>query len=937
MIRTGGPGTGSPHDLLRDLAGLAALLAHEVAAQSDSLAAGGQASWLNGYLIAAGISQVAQDHLHRDPFSSRKVARHLASALGPIGRATSAVVGAGGTAVESMRVLHRGERRLQEVAARASELAIDLARAYVGGTGSKIEPSALVSTADRVIAAVGQLPAAGRREVLRLPATFRSFDQYPDDIRWLAEELGSRWPDHSRRLLVVGIRTSGSYLAPLCAAYLESLGYRDVSVVTPRPSERWRAADNARVAKISRQGGAAVIVDDPPGGGETVAGVARLLERRGFDRRAIVPLLQLFGEADEVPEPLRAYPAIVLPFSRWRVHRLLDPENVQAALGVLFGDPDVVSSVRRVGHSTHPRRGHVEAEYEVSGRSWPNGGRVKVRGVGIGLFGEQALEVARRLAGSVPATYGLMDGLLYQEMPPHERGLKGAHELGAPVARAIARHSQTRRRRLAVAEDMSLRLDGRNPVWQRASDILAAGFGRTAPAARFPLHGLARRLLSSQRPSVVDGNTAISRWFAREDDPSDLVKVGAETHAFSNRDLYCYDAVYDLAGAAASVEDPSFGRELRQAWLELTGEKVSNERWLLYELVHLFETKLLMGDGPAVAQRLDRRMQRYLEGLIFAHVAIPRTGPLCAIDVDGVLETPRLGFSAISPAAAVALRSLSLHGYRPVLVTGRSAQDVRDRCESYHLAGGSAEYGAVVYDRVAGTSRCLLTDLEAKHLSRLRDALRAQPGVLIDAAFSGIVRAYRIDLGRMRALDAGTVQAALEASGTTGRVRLVPGHSQTDLVPARIDKAVGLAALAIQLAGEVEPSERVRFAMGDTVSDIPMFGLAQAAFVPSNADSGARVVGARVTRRPFGAGVSDAARVVLGHAPGGCPTCRRPAPAGSAAALMTALSALDQDGRTRLLTVLRVWVELLSVPRPAAGTPVPAPPAPPIDALRTTG
>jgi hypothetical protein len=55
------------------------------------------------------------------------------------------------------------------------------------------------------------------------------------------------------------------------------------------------------------------------------------------------------------------------------------------------------------------------------------------------------------------------------------------------------------------------------------------------------------------------------------------------------------------------------------------------------------------------------------------------------------------GLPATSPTGALALRALNLHGYRPVLATSRSLDEVRDRCTAYGLAGGVTEYGTFVY------------------------------------------------------------------------------------------------------------------------------------------------------------------------------------------------------------------------------------------------
>ena len=913
------------HELLRDLDELALLLVWETRARS----------WLNAYIVAAGMVQIAEDRLHRDPFSSRKVAKNVRSLLGPAGKAPAGAVESGAAIAANTRVLIPSESRLLRFRSDLTEFTSSLAALLAGGDQAHDEVEDLNSMADTIGLAVRRLPAAARRDVLKLPASFRSFDQFPEDVDWLADEFARRWPERDRMLLVVGVRTSGVYLAPLCAAHLARRGFRSVSLMTMRPTDRLLSADRHLIEDLRAQGGMALVIDDPPGSGGTIAATARRLEMHGLDTSSIVLLLQLFGEANAVPEKLRSYFAVVLPFTDWHVHRLLQPEAVSRTMTDLLPDSSTVTSVVALTGAAEPQRGHVHATFEIAGRgpaatTWKR--RLQVRGVGQGLFGEQAECVAETMAPFLPVTYGVVDGLLYQELPAGDSrlDLRGLTP-GRADAAAIADYVLARRRGLAVPKDKSVRVFGRNAVWQRASDALGLGFGRTAFVARFALHRAARQLLHVRRPSVVDGNTALSRWFTRPGDASVLVKVGGEDHAFSNRDLYCYDAPFDLAGAAASSAETTFKDELRRAWLDLTGESISDERWLLYQVILLLELASLEGDTPELGRRLDRCMQEYLARTVFEGLAVPRSGALCAIDIDGVLETGRLGFSTTTPAGARALRALTLHGYRPVIVTGRALGDVRDRCRHYRLAGGAAEYGAFVYDHLAGEARCLLDASEIAQVSRLGDALRSIPAVHVDDACSGIVRAYRDDSGRLAALDARTIASALEASATADSIRVVPGESQTDFVPARIDKRVGLSALAEQLGNGLPLDRRVRFAMGDTVADVPMFAMAQTAFTPSNGHPAARIEGVRVTAKPFAAGVLEAATEVLGHAPGGCQLCALRPLTPEARLVMTALSAQDESGWGRLRKAVELDWQVRTARFAAFGTGVPAQPARPID------
>src|SRR5438270_8550765 len=63
------------HNLLNDLPGLGALLVREVR----------QGSWLNAYLLAAGMNQIVEDYLHPDPYFLGKAADYLARIRPPVG------------------------------------------------------------------------------------------------------------------------------------------------------------------------------------------------------------------------------------------------------------------------------------------------------------------------------------------------------------------------------------------------------------------------------------------------------------------------------------------------------------------------------------------------------------------------------------------------------------------------------------------------------------------------------------------------------------------------------------------------------------------------------------------------------------------------------------------------------------------------------------
>jgi hypothetical protein len=236
-----------------------------------------------------------------------------------------------------------------------------------------------------------------------------------------------------------------------------------------------------------------------------------------------------------------------------------------------------------------------------------------------------------------------------------------------------------------------------------------------------------------------------------------------------------------------------------------------------------------------------------------------------------------LGYPATSPSGALALRALIAHGYRPVLATGRSLPEVRDRCTVFGLAGGVAEYGSALV--CGGEAAGLLPPDGRAVLEAVREELSGLPGVVLDSRYRHLVRARAAGGGPLPAdLAAGLVSAARP------EVRLVGGQGQTDFAWAGADKGTGLRALAARLS---QPG--CALAVGDTAADLPMFETAALARAPRNARLGAAGGGIRLTRHAYQAGLLDACADLLGHRPGRCPACYPPAFSPRAKAMLALL------------------------------------------------
>src|SRR3954468_9252045 len=116
-----------------------------------------------------------------------------------------------------------------------------------------------------------------------------------------------------------------------------------------------------------------------------------------------------------------------------------------------------------------------------------------------------------------------------------------------------------------------------------------------------------RRLLHAERASVVDGSMSARHWFAGE---GGLRKAAADQRAFSNRNLGCYDAAYDVAAAGAG--DHEAGQRMHGAWRAAPGGKISPAPRAAYELGALWPERRDGAAGKAQTERASARaVQRY--------------------------------------------------------------------------------------------------------------------------------------------------------------------------------------------------------------------------------------------------------------------------------------------------------------------------------------
>lgn len=731
-------------DLLNDVDTLGGLLAEQIRViRSTSESTARSTHVLDAFLLAVGINQVADDYVHRsfpllDAFTRRG------------GPAAASVSRRLRRALETTR--YRSETRIDQWRMQIENVVAALADAVAMSTPLSPDTGAL---ADSVALDIHRMPYSLRRSILRLPDCFRGYDQQPDDCRRLSEEFLQRWPDRSRHLLVVGVRTSGSYLAPLQAAYLSRAGCAHVTSLTIRPGQTWSPREQAHIRDLHKHGGLALLIDDPPITGGKLEASARALEHAGLPSESIVLLVPLLGTPQAMPNLLRPRQTVSLPWRRWAVRDSL-------------GDSPVLETLRRIMVGRKVGGSHCNRDYKVADvesveqlelppimdlkarpmtRSHLRAGRrvqvrdeagvthtqdVYIKGTGLGYFGRHSVAVAKALKGLIPEVYGWENGLLFRSLHPEQARL--SITMDTTAATAIVQYVISRSRSLSVPEDKSLRLRRRRAAWEVTAELLAAQFGRWRWFAAHPLKRFVRRATCTANPCVIDGSTALPHWFITASNPTTLAlaKADYDERAFSVWDLYSYDPVMDLAMTAADfefrygIESADFGDLLRSRYERSTGKPISPERWYLHTFLQLMSAHLhfqrLARDGSNVLQgddgappaeqttdpsrfarevaahvrageiALTRIHNRYVSHVYSADLA-RGTGPRCAVDGAHLVAPRSRRAGWLSRDGALELRALVAHGYRIEVVCSGSSPALREMFPIFDADAGPFERG----------------------------------------------------------------------------------------------------------------------------------------------------------------------------------------------------------------------------------------------------
>jgi hydroxymethylpyrimidine pyrophosphatase-like HAD family hydrolase len=817
-------------------------------------------------------------------------------------------------------------------------------------------PDALVSSAGRLSMLLREpLPAAVRAGRVGVPSPFRRLDLTHLDILALARRYARQFPDRSQPILLLGLRTSGSYFAPLLRAFLEAEGFATVAMLTMVPGKGAGRWERRELKRFVREGYTAVILDDSPHTGGTIFTAFEIARRAGFATDKLKALIPAHPAKRNWFKPLSDDMVVSLEPEYWHKRSLLTPAAAQDRLAEYFRAQGfvratVVDSSRAAelnellrSASSDERGARLKRIFEVhleTGRGQHDVRFVLAKSVGWGWLGYHAFLAGHQLSGHVPSILGLRDGILYMEWVPQDSH-STALERGKAQPERIAEYVAARARRLGLqvgsAGSSNLqRQDNGIRVLGKALSRARGVFG-TDVLMRSRVEGRLRRR-ACPVPTLIDGKMQRGEWIVG---PRGLLKTDFEHHGMGKEELNVIDPAYDLA---ETILDWKMSREeertLIRRYVEDSGDTGVEQRLFINKLLAgLWAMKQAREHLFAKAHATERQQafhDRFMNAWNFLTVEAARycgracapsgkpqwRAPLVALDIDGVIDERVFGFPCTTAAGIKALSLLRGHGISVALNSARSVAEVQAYCEAYGLSGAVAEHGGYIWDAVNRRGRALLDAETLRQLDELRSALRRIPGVFLDDRHRCSIRAFTY-IDKPRGILSALVKSIRSSAIGDGALAPLPAllinHLMTDLgldrlsfhhtsidttvVAKEVDKGSGLVALRDWVLNP----EAETIAVGDQEPDLTAFRVATRSFAPANIGCAreARLLGCRIARRSHQQGLLEIARAIVSlHGGQGRGNGELPTRAGRDDVFMEALRAADRGWVTNLVEAL---------------------------------
>ncbi|NUM72810.1 HAD family phosphatase [candidate division KSB1 bacterium] len=853
---------------------------------------------INLYMLSAAATDLLDDFLARGVFSFSKISDYVSVLSKPVNFLK-------GVSLFTSRL--RGglrDRRLRKWRSAWSRWIIQVCEPLVRDQIPGIEAQKVFQAALAPL-----LKPAFPRKLLakraRIPAAYRSQDLAHYDFVELGRKYSEKHAAEENSCIVVGLRTAGSFIAPLVCAYLNTVRKRHSSFLTLRPKSFVPPWEAQQIKKYAQSRARFIIVDEPPSTGKSLARCLEILHDFGVNRKFITIAVPIHPAGQDwlntsLKYALGQAEIITLPPEEWYKEKLLCIKAFRTALlpyfrALGFTEIELVENEctkkinealqQNIGKEYHVRLKKVYQVIPVNSSGRQNHLLVMGKSVGWGWLGYHAALSANRLSDYVPRVYGVKNGIMYMEWvdgneEPNAapQNLPSRQDLVATLAAYISRRTN----QLRLAENPSRFLSSyREGGLQSIAIILSQAFG--AKISKLKRGWVRSRLekLSCPAPCLLDARMMPGEWVHAS---HGLVKTDFEHHGFSKTASHnIVDPAYDLASAMFEFELTDREQEaLIKHYIQATKDERVSQRLFYYKLLCGSEAmsdalgKLNKVGYESIYQQLNERFVRawnFLVAETMRYTARYCAGkpittwrtPMFVMDIDDVLDKVIFGFPSTTERGIRTLSLLRAHQVCSVINTARSLKEVQDYCRHYGFAGGIAEYGSVLWDAGAEQENVLVSPQALAELSDMRDALRHVPGVFINPFYSYSIRAYSYNREKTIPIPDATIGELFQRLN----IRHLKPHRtyiDTAILDHNIDKGKALLRLK-EWQGIIQGKIA---AVGDSEADLPMLKVVDCGFLVSNSSvelkRQARHFGITVVKAFFQTGLYEAAvRFVHDH------------------------------------------------------------------------
>jgi len=775
----------------------------------------------------------------------------------------------------------------------------------------------------------------------KVPAFFRSRDFAPFDCLELGRKFVTAFPERKRPVMVMGLRTAGSFLAPLLCAYLSDW-LQETDWLAVRPRKALALWEQAALRQAAQKKARVLIIDESIHSGQTLAHAIELLRQTGFSDEDIVvlnPVEPAFPKwrDSHTFQSLRKMNVITLePAERYK-QRLLDSSVVGAWLEKYFkargyakvrvvANSDLDPKIQELNQrwrAESPERVDVRLKriYEVHLSDAAGDSEVRyvlAKSVGWGWLGYHALVAGEKLTNLIPPVLGLRDGVLYTEWIPKRELPQVVAQDRESLIESLASYVAARTRDLSFGNNPTpdLANEGRHKGFEILANSLSRAYNSRMVAAL--KRSRIQRQLSHQNCSasvMTDSKMSPGEWIFAG---SRLMKTDFEHHCQGKNELGMTDPAYDLADAIFQFElsDEESGHLIR-SYAKQSGDVNVEERVFLNKLLAGMWGQNLATLGLQNSGLLSRRSEfhrQYVSAWNFmVRETIRECGKLCrrprevrwstplvVTDIDGVLDRMVFGFPSTTAAGIKAVSLLHSHGFAIAVNTARTLQEVKQYCRSYGFVGGVAEYGGIVWDAVSDQELALVSPESLRQLEEVRNALQRIPGVFLNDDYRYSLRAFTYQNGGTIPLPHLLIQDLL-AGLKADRLQVHHTGLDTAILAKETNKGTGL----LSLLAFVGVATAETLAIGDSEPDLAMFRVAHRCFAPGNVSCRreARLLRCHIADLPYQPGLLQIARKITHPHGGTCNECRAVEAIrhNGNSLFVSLLSAADQKPRSLLL------------------------------------